>query len=132
METYENSFFRPKPRERKCCTIDEPCRVNSFSCTKSWWERNIKTFIDMAADEYGKSIIIDTDELEYKGTVDVRIDDAYVMTAKSKEEISTILKTIFSMLTLYFNPIEKPPSKDDEDDNKCCDDDCCDFVMNEL
>lgn len=101
METYENSFFRPKPNDRKkCChELDEPCKLNAFACTKTWWETNIKKYIKMAEDEYKNKIEIDIDEFDDKHTVDVRVDGKYVATAKSKEELAVILKSIYSMLT---------------------------------
>jgi len=101
METYENSFFRPKPRDKKPCdSQDCPCLLNAFACTEEWWEKHIKTFIDMCSNEYGKEVTIDTDDLELKHTVDVCLDGKYVMTAKSAKETASIIKTIYSMLTL--------------------------------
>ena len=61
METYENSFFRPKPNDkRKCChELDEPCKLDAFACTKTWWETNIKKYIQMAESEYKNKIEIE-------------------------------------------------------------------------
>lgn len=102
METYENSFFRPKPFEGKCHNdIDSPRSLNAFSCTKQWWETNIKKYIEMISTAFGKTVTLDTDELEASGTIDVRIDGNFVNIARSKDEIAKALKTIYSMLSLY-------------------------------
>ena len=53
----------------------------------------------MAENEYKNKIEIDIDEFDDKHTVDVRVDGKYVATAKSKEELAVILKSIYSMLT---------------------------------
>lgn len=116
METYENSFFRPKPFEDKRHNdIDSPCSLNAFSCTKQWWETNIEKYIEMISTAFGKAVTFDTDELEASGSIDIRIDGKFVNIARSKEEIVKILKTIYSVLALYVPTIVDDVSDDTEE-----------------
>ncbi len=98
METYENSFFRPKPFD-SC--VGSPCSPNAFSCTERWWETHVKKYIEMISTTFGKAVTLDTDELEVGKTVDVRIDGNFVGIAHSKEDVAMTLKTVYSMLSLY-------------------------------
>lgn len=103
MDEYSNSFFKPKPSgDRRAHMDDSPCSLDAFSCTEGWWKRNIKTFCEMIEDEYDLKVDIDSDEL-LDGRVDVRIGGTYVMTAASKEEVSTILRTAYSMLAKFYD-----------------------------
>lgn len=100
-EDYSNSFFKPKPRCTKIDScMDLPCSVDPFICSEGWWRRNIKNFIEMIEEEFDYKVEIDIDEIDNM-TVDVRVDNKYIMTAKSKEEISTILKTVYSVLSVF-------------------------------
>lgn len=98
-----NAFFKPKPGMEMHSCGDTPCSIDRFSCTQKWWEMNIKTPIEMVEDECGKQVTIDTDDLDDKGTVSVRLDGDFVMTATNKEECSVIIRTIYSMLVLSGN-----------------------------
>lgn len=115
METYENSFFRPKPRENNGCNCEDlSCALNAFSCTKRWWETHIEKYIEMISTSFGKTVTLDTDELEASRTVDIRIDGNFINIAHSKEDVAMTLKTIYSMLSLYVPAIVE----DDVDDQQ--------------
>lgn len=117
METYENSFFRPKPFGGKCGSCeDSRCGLNAFSCTERWWETNVKKYIDMISATFGKAVTLDTDELEASKTADVRIDGNFVSVAHSKEDVAMTLKTIYSMLSLYVPAIVEDSSDGTQED----------------
>ena len=117
METYENSFFRPKPFDGKCGSCgDSPCSLNTFSCTERWWETNVKKYIEMISTTFGKAVTLDTDELEASRTIDVRIDGNFVSVARSKDDVAKTLKTIYSMLSLYVPTIVEDGSDDTQED----------------
>lgn len=100
-EDYSNSFFKPKPRCPKTdACLDMPCSVDPFACTEGWWRRNVKTFMNMIKDEFGYEVEIDIDHLEDL-KVDIRVDGKYIMSAKNKEEIATVLKTVYSVLSVF-------------------------------
>lgn len=125
---FNENFFRPKPRNpRSTDHIDAPCPLDAFSCTDAWWKRHIKTFADRIEKEYGKSVEIDTDKMDERGRVDVRIGSRYIMSAKNKEEVSVILKTAYSCIGVF----SLVDNSSDEEYNCGCNCDCKD-EMNQM